>query len=244
MSEPMQDTCANRLLRSLHPDDFALLQGHVRLATLAVGDVLIRPDTAIPQVAFVEQGIVSLIGNAPDGERIEVGLVGFEGLVGTPVLLGAGQTPNEAKVQALGLAHVMPAEAFGEVLRKSPRLHRQLLCYVHVLSVQIASTALANGRYKLPARVARWLLMCHDRTDGDELPTTHRFLSLMLGVQRPGLTAAISALERSGLIQRQRGILTIRDRESLLKVAGASYGVPEAEYARLIASPGRAAGPS
>ena len=84
--------------------------------------------------------------------------------------------------------------------------------------------------------------MCHDRTEGDELPTTHRFLSLMLGVQRPGLTAAISAFERSGLIQRQRGILTIRDREALLAVAGGCYGVPEAEYERLIASPSRTEG--
>ena len=233
MLQPQQRGCQNRLLAALPAADFALLQPHLELASLSVGDVLIRANTPITQVAFVEQGIVSLISVAEDAQQIEAGLVGSEGMVGVPVLLDADQTPNEARVQMLGLAWTMPADALKDALDRSPHLQRQLLRYAHVLGVQITATALANGRFQLKQRLARWLLMCHDRTVGDELPTTHRFLSLMLGVQRPGLTGTVAEFERSGLIDTRRGTLIVRDRPALLALAGACYGVPEAEYARL-----------
>jgi CRP-like cAMP-binding protein len=233
MFQPQQRACQNRLLAALPEADFALLQPHLELATLTVGDVLIQAHTPISRVAFVEQGIVSLVSLAEDAEQIEAGLVGYEGMVGVPVLLGADQTPNEARVQMLGLAWTMPANALEDALRQSSDLQRQLLRYAHVLGVQLASTALANGRFKLEPRLARWLLMCHDRTVGDELPTTHQFLSLMLGVNRTSLTAVVAEFERSGLIETRRGILIVRDRSALRALAGACYGVPEAEYARL-----------
>ena len=233
MFQPKQLTCQNRLLAALPAADFALLQPYLELSTLSVGDVLIQANTPISRVAFVEQGIVSLVSVAEDAQQIEAGLVGLEGMVGVPVLLDADQTPNEARVQMLGLAWMMSASALRDALGQSPQLQRQLLRYAHVLDVQVASTALANGRFKLEARLARWLLMCHDRTVGDELPTTHRFLSLMLGVQRSGLTGTVAEFERSGLIQTRRGTLIVRDRPGLLALAAASYGVPEAEYARL-----------
>ncbi|MCJ2134144.1 Crp/Fnr family transcriptional regulator [Methylobacterium sp. J-026] len=237
MSQPTQDSCLNRLLRSLNPDDFCLLRPHLELVVLSLSDVLITADTPITQVAFVERGIVSLVSVAADGQQVEVGLVGCEGMVGVPILLDAERTPDEARVQAIGLAQVIPVSAFSEALRSSPRLHNHLLRYAHVLSVLATSTALANGRYTLEPRLARWLLMVHDRTESDELPTTHRFLSLMLGVNRPGLTGAISVLERSGVIGRQRGTLIVRDRAALLALAGPSYGAPEAEYERLFTGP-------
>jgi CRP-like cAMP-binding protein len=121
-----------------------------------------------------------------------------------------------------------------DLLGQSPGLQRQLLHYAHVLGVQTTSTALANGRFKLEPRLARWLLMCHDRTVDDELPTTHQFLSLMLGVNRTSLTAVVARFERSGFIETRRGALIVRDRPGLLVLAGASYGVPETEYARLL----------
>jgi CRP-like cAMP-binding protein len=234
MFQPRQPACRNRLLATLPAADFALLQPHLELASLSVGDVLIQANTPITRVAFVEQGIVSLISVAQDAQQIEAGLVGCEGMVGVPVLLDAGQTPNEARVQMLGLAWTMPAGALRDALTQSPHLQRQLLRYAHVLGVQVTSTSLANGRFKLEARLARWLLMCHDRTDGDELQTTHRFLSLMLGVNRPGLTGIVASFERSGVIETRRGTLIVRDRAGLLALAGSSYGVPEAEYARLL----------
>jgi CRP-like cAMP-binding protein len=234
MLQPQQRACQNRLLAALPEADFALLQPHLKLATLTVGDVLIRAHTPISRVAFVEQGIVSLVSLAEDAEQIEAGLVGYEGMVGVPVLLGADQTPNEARVQMLGLAWMMPTSALRDTLEQSVHLRRRLLHYAHVLGVQATSTALANGRFKLEPRLARWLLMCHDRVVGDELPTTHRFLSLMLGVNRTVLTGTIAAFERSGLIETRRGTLIVRDRPALLALAGACYGVSETEYARLL----------
>jgi CRP-like cAMP-binding protein len=234
MFQPRQPACRNRLLAALPAPDFALLQPHLELATLSVGDVLIQANTPITRVAFVEQGIVSFISLAEDAQQIEAALVGWEGMVGVPVLLDADQTPNEARVQMLGLAWTMSVSALKKALGQSPHLQRQLLRYAHVLGVQVAATALANGRFQLEPRLARWLLMCHDRTEGDALSTTHRFLSLMLGVNRPGLTSLVARFERSGFIQTRRGTLVVRDRPALLALAGSSYGVPEAEYARLL----------
>jgi CRP-like cAMP-binding protein len=99
--------------------------------------------------------------------------------------------------------------------------------------IQVAATALTNGRYEIGQRLARWLLMCQDRL-GDQLPLTHDFLALMLGVRRPGVTSAMHVLEGEQLIYAERGLIRIRSRQRLEEYAGAAYGVPEAEYRRLI----------
>ena len=241
MSQQLQDACRNSLLKSLSREDFALLQPHLEPVPLALNQILIGANAPILMVQFIESGIVSLVAVADDGKQIEIGLVGREGLVGTPLLLGTDQTPYEGRVQAAGSAYALSAEALRQACHEASRrgldLQNFFLRYVQVLSVQLAFTALSNARYKLEQRLARWLLMCHDRADGDVLPTTHRFLSLMLGVNRPGLTAAVASFERAGIIQTRRGNITIRERGRLLAVAGAGYGVPEAEYGRLILEP-------
>lgn len=234
MPQPIQDQCRNHLLSVLMPADFALLRPHLDIGPLAVGEVLIVADTPIPRVWFIEQGIVSIIAASADAGQIELGLVGREGMLGVPVLLDAGRTPDEGRVQMAGMAWSMPCGDLRDALRDSVSLHDSLLRYAQAANVQVASTALANGRYKLEQRLARWLLMCHDRVDGDLLPTTHRFLSLMLGVNRTGLTTAVAALERANFIGTRRGTITVRSREALLKLAGHSYGVAEAEYVRLV----------
>ncbi|MBB3902776.1 Crp/Fnr family transcriptional regulator [Methylobacterium brachythecii] len=235
MFQPLQDASKNGLLRTLSSADFSLLQPHLHSVLLSVGNVLIAADTPFPQVYFVEQGIVSCIAQASDGEQIEIGLVGQEGMVGTAVLLDVDRASNEARVQAAGWAWSLRTDALRIAIRQSPKLHNTLLRYVQTFNTQVAGTALANGRYKLDQRLARWLLMCHDRVEGDDLPTTHRFLSMMLGVNRPGLTSAVAHLERAGVIETKRGTITIRDHSALLVMAGAAYGLAEAEYRRLIA---------
>jgi len=119
----------------------------------------------------------------------------------------------------------------------SVSLQQHLLRYVQALTLQTAQTALANGCCKVEERLARWLLMCHDRVDGDGLSTTHEFLSVMLGVRRTGVTEMLKVFEDRGLISTQRGQVTVLDRVGLEGVAGDSYGVPEAEYSRLIGLP-------
>ena len=124
--------------------------------------------------------------------------------------------------------------AFCAAVDQSPSLRKLLLRYAQVQFVQAVQTAFVNATYQSEVRLARWLLMCHDRVDGDELVMTHEFVSLMLGVQRSSATLAIQALEGYRLIKAGRGRMTVRDRKALEEIADAGYGLPEAEYARLI----------
>ena len=158
-------------------------------------------------------------------------------MVGVPVALGVRTTPFEFFVQHAGEGLRMPTHHLEEVMDERPSLHRRLLRYAQALNVQTSGTAFANAEHTVETRLARWLLMCHDRVDGDALSTTHEFLSLMLGVRRAGVTLALQALEGRRLISTKRGQVTVLDRAKLEEVAGDSYGVPEAEYARLIGLP-------
>jgi CRP-like cAMP-binding protein len=234
LTQPLPATCRNRLLVGMIPADFALVQTHLTLVVLRVGDVLMSAAAPITHIHFVEQGIVSLVARSSDGEQAEIGLVGYEGMVGVPLVLGSNRTPHTGQVQIAGFAWAIPAEALHAMLQLSATFSERLLRYAQASSVQVASTALANARYTLGARLARWLLMCHDRVEGGDLPTTHRFLSLMLGVNRTGVTEVVAALERAGVIATKRGTITILDRAYLLAQAGACYGTPEAEYEHLL----------
>jgi CRP-like cAMP-binding protein len=120
-------------------------------------------------------------------------------------------------------------------LETSATLRTLLLRYSQAFSIQVAFTALCNGRYTIEERLSRWLLMCHDRVDGDTIPVTHDFLALMLGVRRAGVTIALQILEGDHILKATRGRIEIRDRAELLQTAGGSYGLPEAEYERLMA---------
>jgi hypothetical protein len=113
-------------------------------------------------------------------------------------------------------------------------LRDSLLKFVQAFGVQTAHTAICNAQSKLDERLARWLLMAQDRVQGDILPLTHEFLSVMLGVRRPGVTVALEALRERGLISYRRGEITIKDRKGIAGVAGDAYGTPESEYRRLI----------
>src|SRR5215212_11022200 len=156
-------------------------------------------------------------------------------MAGLPVVLGIDHSPHAYMVQAAGQALRIPAPDLRAALRHSPSLHAGLLRYAHALMVQTAETAYANAGFTMEARLARWILMTDDRLEREELPLTHEFLSMMLGVRRPGVTLAIQALESGGLIRAKRGSLTVLDRAGLEALARDAYGVAEAEYARVMA---------
>src|SRR5260221_10608089 len=165
--------------------------------------------------------------------NIEVGLVGREGMTGSPILLGADRSPNETFMQIDGHGWRMRTVDLRQAIEQSGTLSRVLLKYVHTFLVQVTQTALSNGRSTLDERLSRWLLMAHDRADDDEIRLTHEFLSTMLGVRRPGVTIALSLLEKSGLIRAHRGLITILDRRALEKMSNGAYGAPETESRRL-----------
>ncbi|MCJ2143274.1 Crp/Fnr family transcriptional regulator [Methylobacterium sp. E-066] len=234
MAQLQQADLGNRLLRALAPDDFLALQPALRPEDMAVRQILIAPKTKIETAYFVETGIVSVTNDGARG-RVEIGLIGREGLVGAaPVLLGDDRTPYTHFVQAPGHMLSIDARVLLGVVEARPAMRLVLLRYIHTHFAQTAQTAFANARGNTPMRLARWLLMYQDRSDGDAVMVTHEFMSLMLGVERPGVTAALRRLERDGFVRTHRGLVEIIDREGLLDLAGDSYGTAEAEYDRLI----------
>ncbi|HSS13524.1 MAG TPA: Crp/Fnr family transcriptional regulator, partial [Rhizomicrobium sp.] len=165
---------------------------------------------------------------------IEVSVVGKEGMTGISLLLGSQQAMHETFIQAAGNGWRIEAEKLRAAFDKSATLHLTMLRYGHVLVTQMTYTALANGRYRLEERLARWLLMAHDRAEIDTVLLTHEFLSTMLGVRRPGVTNALNLLEKRGVIEARRGAILVKDRSALEEAANGSYGAPEADYRRLI----------
>jgi CRP-like cAMP-binding protein len=234
MSRPEQSTVRNRLLRALSPDDYALLQPHLELIKTELGQPLIKAQQPIRQMYFPEVGFGSMTSSGSE-RKVEIGLIGREGLVGAlPVLLGSDRMPYEQLVQHAGGMLRIETVALLAAVNDSASLHNALLCLVQVQFVQTAQTAFANATATLDVRLARWLLMCRDRIDSDDIHITHDFLSVMLGVTRSSTTLAVQALEGRQLIKAQRGKITLRDREAMEAVADATYGLPEAEFARLI----------
>jgi CRP-like cAMP-binding protein len=234
VSQPQQSTVRNRLLKRLSHEDFGLLQPHLQPMPTAMRQTLITPHQPVTQLFFPEVGYTSIVSEGA-ADRIEVGMIGHEGLVGaSPVLLDSATTPYHEFVQSPGGVLVIEATTFCAAVDHSPTLRKLMLRYIQTKLIQARQAAFVNGAYTMDVRLARWLLMCHDRLEGDEIPITHEFISMMLGVQRSGATIAVQTLEGTGFIKAQRGRITVRDRDGLIALAEGSYGTTEAEYARLI----------
>src|SRR4051794_25152990 len=227
----------NQLLSALSADDLALLMRKLERVPLEMSHVLERPNEPIEHVYFPESGIASVIGIDGRKRRIEAGPFGREGMSGTPLVMGTDRSPHETAVQIGGTAQRISADALRRALERSPALNRFLLLYCQAFSVQTTHTAVANAHAALEPRLARWLLMTQDRIDGSELPLTHAFIALMLGVRRAGVTVALHALEGRALIRATRNRIRIQDREGLEAIADGSYGPSEAEYERLMGLP-------
>ncbi len=196
--------------------------------------VLETPNKQIDHIYFPETAVVSVVAVNGKDERIEVALIGFEGMSGVTVVMGNHRSPNSTYIQIPGDVLCVEVGLFRQVLKKSPTLHTFLLKFAQVFMIQAAQTAVANGCAKLEQRLARWILMAHDRTVNDDVHLTHEFLSVMLGVRRASVTVALDAFEKRGLISARRGMITVLDRKNIQETAGSFYGVPETEYKRLI----------
>src|SRR5581483_3880969 len=170
------------------PEDRSLLEPVLEPVDVKLYDVLEEPGAPIAGVYFIESGIASVVAIGKRDIRIEIGLIGREGMTGAAVVLDCGSSPHQTYIQVAGEAQRVSAEELRRAMRKSETLTSLLLKFAQALMVQTAHTAIANARGKLEERLARWLLMAHDRVEGDELPLTHYFLALMLGVRRPGVT--------------------------------------------------------
>lgn len=228
-----RQSTSNCILSRLSPADFGLLEPHLEMVDLPLRKKLEAGNKRIDQIYFIESGFASVVANGSGHRSIEVGLIGREGMTGLTVIMGTDRTPNETFIQLAGRGQRITAAKLRDGLQQSATLHRSLLHYGHAFVIQTTHTAMANGRSKIEERLARWLLMAHDRVDGSELALTHEFLSVMLGVRRPGVTVALNLLERAGFIEAHRGVISIIDRKGLERSSNGAYGAPEAEFRRL-----------
>jgi hypothetical protein len=168
------------------------------------------------------------------GQKLEIGIYGRDGFGPTSLPLGADQTPYQHLIQVEGSGFRISRRALLDAIEECPSLRKHLLHYCEFAAIQAGFTALSNSSGLIGERLARWLLMYHDRVDGDDLALTHDFLSVMLGVRRSSVTDAIHVLEGDLIIKATRANIRIRDRERLEQTAGDNYGPVEAAYERLI----------
>jgi CRP-like cAMP-binding protein len=213
---------ANGLLAALPRQDYQRLLAELELVPLAYGEVMYQPGERIRHVYFPNDAIVSLL-TVVQGKALEVGLVGREGMVGIPVALGAELALVRAVVQGTGSALRMKAAIFHEALERCVPLQREVQRYAYSKLVEARQRAACNRFHDIEERLARWLLMTHDRVRADRLHVTHEFLADMLGVRRSGVTQAASDLQRRRLIDYRRGDVRILDRKGLEAAACGCY---------------------
>jgi CRP-like cAMP-binding protein len=224
----------NHLLKALPVEALEMLLGRLERADLASRVTLSRPNLPITAAIFPERGYASMLACLEDGGAVEVGVVGPEGMIGLPLLFETEHTPLEAIVQTPGTALAMQAPAFKSALEKIPPFRKIIMHYAMAFHVQVAMTAACNGRHVVEQRLARRLLMAHDRSASDTFDMTHEFLSMMLGVRRAGVTVAAGMLQNAGLIKYGAGHVTITNRRGLETAACECYGAVQHEYKRLL----------
>ena len=237
---PPQAAERNQLLRALPPAAYAALLPDLEPVELARGQALWRHDAPIRGVYFPRTAVTSLLTPLGDEAPVESATVGFEGLVGVPVVLGAESTHTHAVAQIPGTAARVDARRFGEWLRASDGATGLFLRYAQALLEQTAQSVACNRRHELEERCARWLLATRDRVGGDSFPLTHDFLAQMLGVRRATVTVAAGMLQQAGLVRYSRGRVTILDAAGLEAAACECYAVVRAQHARLVGPPAAA----
>jgi CRP-like cAMP-binding protein len=220
-----QASIANGLLAALPRKDYKSMFAGLEPVTLTLGEVLYEPGDTISHVYFPSASLVSLLTLADGHLALEVGIVGRDGMVGIPLVLGHTTSSVRALVQGEGAALRMKAGIFLKLFRLSPPLQRELYLYIHALMAQISQTAACNRFHVVESRLARWLLMTHDRVQRDEFCMTQEFLGHMLGVRRVGVTKAAQALQKNNLIKYSRGNITLLDRTGLEAAACGCYKI-------------------
>jgi CRP-like cAMP-binding protein len=225
----------NRLLAALPPREYGRLRPHLEPVPLVGRDVLHQPHQPIRHVHFPTRGAVSVLTPLADGKDIEVGLVGPEGVLGLPVVLGAGSSVSRCVVQVPGEALRLGAADFHRHVPRHGRLHALLLRYAHAFLVQVSQSVACNARHSVGRRLCRWLLMAHRRAGSDRFQLTHEFLAAILGVRRASVTEVAQRLQRAGLIRYARGQVAVLDRAGLEAAACECYHVVQRELDRVLA---------
>src|ERR1700733_3246379 len=223
----------NRLLVALPKDDHDRLLPHLENVSLPLREILYEANGPIAHVFFPLIGVVSLV-IMDGGFSLEVGVIGNEGMVGTPVFLGADRSPTRAIAQIPGEALRMEATVFQKEMRRGGPLYGLVQRYTQAMINQISQSIVCNHRHSVEQRMCRWLLMSHNRVGADEFPLTQEFLAQMLGVRRPTVTAVAGILQKAGLLRYHRGRITVLDRKRLEAASCECYEVVAKELDRLL----------
>ena len=234
MSKGYRNRIKNRLLSTLSPEEYKRLVPNLDFVSLSFKQIIYAPHQPIEHVYFPNSGIISLVNLTEDGDTVEAATVGNEGMVGIPVLLGADQMIGQAVVQIPGDAIRMRTDVFNRQVTPGSTLHNLLLRYTLALINLISQSVACNRRHSVEERCCRWLLLCHDRVQSNQLPLTQELLSQMLGVRRPSVSVVAAILQRAGLIRYSRGRITILDRPGLEAVSCECYWIVKEEFERLL----------
>jgi CRP-like cAMP-binding protein len=220
----------NRLLAALTKTDLSRLEPHLEEVPLHQHQVLFEEGGPIKRAYFLHSGMVSFVSVFADGPVIETATVGREGVVGCPLFVENKAAPIRAVVQIPGRAATLPVRSFQRVIADSPSLRAVMSHYVHAFLTQALQTVACNAIHSAQERLAKWLLMSADRTNGERVALTHEFLAEMLGVGRPTVSLIAGALQKAGLIDYSRGKLAITDRARLEDVSCPCYGIIRRGY--------------
>jgi CRP-like cAMP-binding protein len=224
----------NRLLAALPRPDFDRLTARMDDVSFATRDMAYRANGPIPHVYFPRSGMLSMVIVLEGGKTSEVGVIGNEGMAGTPVFLGADRSPTQVFCQIPCEARRMPVAAFREEVGRDGPFRDLVQRYTQALFNLVSQSTACNHHHSVDSRCARWLLICHDRVGADEFPLTQEFMAMMLGVHRPSVTLTARTLQKAGLVRYTRGRVTVLDRKGLEAVACECYRVVRAELDRLV----------
>jgi CRP-like cAMP-binding protein len=227
-------TYGNRLLDALPSNVLDRLRPHLETVALPSNQTIHEPGEVAEHVFFPTSGLISIVATTTDGESVEIGMIGKEGMFSVAAILGDETPSQRAMVQLPGSALRMSARLLWSEADSDAPLRMLLLRYVQVTLMTSAQTAACNRLHHLEQRCARWLLSAHDRAEADTFPMTHEFLAMMLGVRRPGVTIAAQAFQAGGIITYNHGTMTILDRKGLEAASCECYRAIQDEFARLL----------
>lgn len=233
-STPHPSPIENGLLASLDAIELERLLPHLKLVSFTLGQVIYESGGHITHVYFPTDSIISLLYLMENGATAEIGVTGYEGVIGIALFMGGDTMPNRAVVQSAGSAYMINADVMKLEFMQGGRFQQILLRYTQALITQISQTAVCNRLHSVEQQLCRWLLLSYDRLKSDKLVMTHNLIANMLGVRREGITKAAGQLQEKGIISYVRGTITLLDRAKLEATVCECYQVVKDEYDRLL----------
>lgn len=235
-TQPREPT-ENYLLGSLPAAEMRALRPRLRHANVERGREIYAPGAPIRELYFPTSGLISMIATLRSGRSIEVGTVSREGVTGPPMYRGATNPQYRVCGQIAGEGYVLDVDGYHELYGHSAAFRTVVERYLHVLMTMMAQTAACNGAHDVTQRLAKWLLISHDASDGPEFALTQEYLAIMIGVQRPTVTLAAGELQRAGLMSYRRGKIRLHDRDAIAKRACECYDTVRNEMGTLLRAP-------